>query len=192
MKRVLSKSSEKAGRSTARLYFDFPQLIPFEDFLVENLKINLKVSPQANGLYAKIIVSGDIQRIILPFGDSGSRKHELWKHTCIEFFLKRPDSPSYTEFNLSPSENWNAYSFNSWRDGMMDARVEFSPTIDHARLTDELIFETLIPWPDQEEGEWLLGPAVILETDSGIIHWALSHPTAAPDFHREGHFISLE
>ncbi len=192
MSKTRTSSIIEAGRSSARLYFKFPPLLPFETSLAKNIQIYLKISPQANGLYSKVFVTGDIQRIILPSTGSGSRTHELWKHTCIEFFLKRPASPTYTEFNLSPSGNWNSYSFKSWREGRTEPEVEFSPTINLIRKENELIFETLIPWADSKEGEWLLGPAVILETDLGIIHWALSHPVKTPDFHREGHFISLE
>lgn len=51
------------------------------------------------------------------------RTEGLWEHTCFELFLMEPASGTYFEFNFSPSGQWAAYRFDSYRAGRRDLEV---------------------------------------------------------------------
>jgi hypothetical protein len=111
----------------------------------------------------------------------------------MEFFLAQPGSPSYREFNLSPSGHWNVYRFESYREGMREEErvpgLPFRVTRDGERL--RLFLETDI-------GKLLIRPvgeieagicAVLRSAAGGASHWALAHPCPRPDFHHRGGFL---
>ena len=62
--------------------------------------------------------------LILPAPAEPTRADELWKHTCCELFLLNPADNSYLEFNFSPSGQWAAYRFDSYRAGMRNLDVK--------------------------------------------------------------------
>jgi hypothetical protein len=66
-----------------------------------------------------------------------SRTDELWKQTCFEAFVGSPAEESYFEFNFSPSTQWAAYGFDSYRAGMRDVDIE-APTIHFDREHGEM------------------------------------------------------
>ena len=130
---------------------------------------------------------GDVTRIRIPqFGPAG-RADELWRHTCYEFFVQA-EGGSYYEFNFSPSMQWAAYHFSSYRKGMEEAepasiyglglRVETGGFGGHAEVD-----LTGLPGLDLN-GPLRIGlSAVIEETDGAKSYWALAHPPGKPDFH---------
>lgn len=65
----------------------------------------------------RILGAGKV--VVPPFAGKG-RADDLWQTTCFELFLRQPESRGYTEFNLSPSERWNAYDFSGRREGMIE------------------------------------------------------------------------
>jgi hypothetical protein len=108
----------------------------------------------------------------------------LWQHTCFEVFVARPGMPGYLEFNLSPSGEWAAYAFSSYRQGMTrlgtPIRIDFS----------EGILKAEIPL---ERGPWRIGLSAVIEEEGGALScWALAHPPGRPDFHhRDGFALEL-
>jgi hypothetical protein len=101
--------------------------------------------------------------------------------------------PTYYEFNFSPSGEWAAYAFKSYRDG---ERVEddglHSGIVVHS-AANILELEALVHLdrlPVARPGTSLrLGlSAVIEETDGTISYWALKHPPGEPDFHHPDSF----
>ena len=85
-------------------------LIPFLDANVPDITIKGKILRQNNLLTIHYALTGKIEDIFLPSPTvNPTRKEELWKNTCLEFFLAVKDSSGYWEFNLSPSGDWNVY-----------------------------------------------------------------------------------
>ena len=60
--------------------------------------------------------------LALPEPQEAGRTDGLWQHTCFEAFVGRGDN-GYAEFNLSPSGQWAAYDFDSYRGGMRNREV---------------------------------------------------------------------
>ncbi len=131
---------------------------------------------------------GNPLRVRLPITDQPRRTEELWRTTCFEVFLRPRGSEFYFELNLSPSGDWAAYRFDSYRSGMSDARISCQPDPDvwfqdgvrmqEARfdISQEPALDITIPWD--------VGlSAVIEEVDGGKSYWALAHGNGPPDFH---------
>jgi hypothetical protein len=116
------------------------------------------------------------------------RSNDLWRRTCFEAFLSQNLGESYVELNFSPSLEWAAYHFRSYRQGMIDAPIdtpnlaredadegfELNVTVDSRRLASSHRYYAV----------WHLAlSAVIEETGGTKSYWALAHPSGAPDFH---------
>jgi hypothetical protein len=128
----------------------------------------------------------------VPFG-AGSRRDELWKTTCFEFFLGRPDESGYFEVNMATSGDWNVYAFDSYREGMRRVEgVKISPLQSvHSggadlELTGRL---SLVEFP--LVGPVVLGATAVVEyLDGTKDYWALAHKGEKPDFHVRDSFIA--
>jgi hypothetical protein len=138
-------------------------------------------------------LKGDIARLRFPPPRAPRRADGLWQHTCFEVFIAEKGRQPYWEFNFSPSGEWAAYAFKSYRDG---ERVEddglHSGIVVHS-AANILELEALVHLdrlPVARPGTSLrLGlSAVIEETDGTISYWALKHPPGEPDFHHPDSF----
>ena len=148
----------------------------------------VREGPQA--LRLRFVVGGDIDRVLWPEKVAPGRADELWKHTCFEAFVRAGDG--YFEFNLSPSGQWAAYGFDSYREGMRpldgvevrdlfrdrdDGRYEYEATLDLDGLG--------LP----ADRAWRLGLSAVIEEASGAkSYWALAHAPGKPDFHHADAF----
>jgi len=136
---------------------------------------------------------GDLSEIQIPEkADIPARKNSLWQNTCMEFFIAVSDLPQYWEFNLSPSGDWNVYSFQNYREGMKEEsafaslpfRVHRQPecfqidiVCDLKKITDKF-------------GLTEIGiSAVVKHKNSELRYWALKHCGSKPDFHLRENFI---
>ena len=128
---------------------------------------------------------GDLSRLRIPEAQPAARTDELWRHTCFEVFVKE-DGEAYFEVNLSPSSQWAAYRFHSYRAGMTEALIE---PWSLQRLEPpgelELMAEVNLGSPG---GKFALS-AVIEDIDGAISYWAINHPSAKPDFHHPDSFV---
>lgn len=135
-------------------------------------------------------VRGSVDALLIPPPRAPRFADGLWRHTCCEIFVARPGSPAYHEFNFSPSGEWAAYAFSSYR-----ARTPFvgGPADPMIRL-------------QREAGAWRLGAAIacgpgtlclglsaiVEEIDGSVSYWALAHAPGKPDFHhRDGFALEL-
>ena len=114
------------------------------------------------------------------------RKRELWKDTCFELFLTRPDSPEYWELNVAPEGHWDMYRFQDYRKGMVREERVHIPT-SRIFLTDgaftlhcNLCLDNL----GLENYPLSVGMSCVLrhKTDD-LSYWALAHNQVHPDFH---------
>lgn len=128
------------------------------------------------------------------------RRDGLWRTTCFEVFLARPDGPGYWEFNLSPAGHWNVYRFTDYRQGMAEeegfAALPCEATLQAGALTVEVRIDLAVM--GLEEGELALGLSAVLRSKTGAVTYhALSHPDppqageGQPDFHHRGGFRRL-
>ena len=128
-----------------------------------------------------------------PYG-VGGRRDELWKTTCFEFFLAPATGTKYFEINMATSGDWNAYAFDSYRDGMRRAEsVKRSPLQEVRASDDSLELRgrfVLSDFPLQ--GPVALGATAVVEyLDGTKDYWALAHTGDKPDFHIRSSFTAL-
>lgn len=123
-------------------------------------------------------------QIVLPTLAGKHRADGLWRHTCFEMFLKPPGGESYVELNLSPNENWAAYEFASYRQGMAERAMPRQPDCT-ARIGGEtLIFDAAVPMAGLPPPPWRAGLTAVIEEEGGVMsYWSPAHPPGAPDFH---------
>ncbi|MEH2447506.1 MAG: DOMON-like domain-containing protein [Nostoc sp.] len=164
-----------------------------------NLKIAGNIARNSNQLAICYMLEGNFKEIALakptggiaPLSNTPSRKHELWKDTCFEFFVSIKDSLRYWEFNLSPAGYWNVYRFDAYRQGMQEETaftiLPFSVQnqADGLALTLDIDLGKIVSAQAIEVGI----TTVIKYRNSEVTYWALTHPSAEADFHLRDSFI---
>lgn len=123
-------------------------------------------------------------QIVLPSFAGTGRADGLWQATCFEFFVRTAGAPNYSEFNLSPSEQWAAYDFTDYRAGMAERPVPRAPVCTPRRGTSVLIFDAAIPATALPPLPWHYGLTAVIEEAGGVkSYWAMAHFPRKPDFH---------
>ena len=144
--------------------------------------------PDAGSLVLHYFVTGQIGDLRMPSVVTAARTDELWRNTCFEAFVRSSADGPYYEFNFSPSTQWAAYRFSSYRTGMHVAteisapriEVQSSPECYALRAVLELDWLSSLPY----DGGWHLGLSAVIEETSGRrSNWALAHPPGKADFH---------
>jgi len=131
------------------------------------------------------------QSLVIPSFAGKGRADELWKTTCFELFLQPNGGPAYCELNLSPSERWNAYDFDSYREGMRERPFPREPECTLRQGSTFAIFDAAIPVAALPEGDCAMGlSAVIEEQGRTVSYWALAHGDGKPDFHASACFTA--
>ena len=137
-------------------------------------------------------------RIRIPSRRPPVQTDELWKHTCFEAFIApATGGDEYRELNFSPSTQWAAYSFTSYRKGIAAIALDSAPRIEvgetGSRLTVRALIGTegLLPESWRAPGMKLrIALSAVIEDDGGkISYWALQHAPDKPDFHHVAGFI---
>ncbi len=146
-------------------------------------------------------LAGELQRLRIPapVPVPGGRADELWRHTCFEAFVRLGEASGYLELNFSPSGQWQAYAFESYRDGMRPCALEPPRIALHAEAGREraphpetVALAALVRLPPE-----YLSPAqplrlalsTVVEDEAGVLsYWALRHPAGRPDFHHPDAF----
>jgi len=138
-------------------------------------------------------LEGDIARLRIPPPQPTRRAEGLWQHTCFEVFLAVKGQPTYYEFNFSPSGEWAAYAFKTYRDGGPIEDDGLDPKIAVRSAANSFELEALVRLdrllaiqPPVALGLGL--SAVIEENDGTISYWALKHSPGKPDFHHPDSF----
>lgn len=160
-------------------------------------RIEVRVAGDSRILRLAYRLVGDLQRIRIPPASGGGRADGLWKHTCFEAFVRVGDGPQYFELNFSPSGQWAAYLFDSYREGMRPLELGDPPGIIVSRESTSahagadrpslLELDVLVNLPTLSEarGRTLrLGLSAVVEDDAGgLSYWARRHAGDLPDFH---------
>jgi len=136
-------------------------------------------------------IEGDIARLRIPPPQPTRRGEGLWQHTCFEVFLSVKQS--YWEFNFSPSGEWAAYAFKSYRDGGRIEGDRLDPEITVRSAANNFELEAFVRLDRflsiTPQAKLRLGlSAVVEENDGAVSYWALKHPPGKPDFHHPDSF----
>jgi len=140
--------------------------------------IEASVVRDRNELRVAYVLEGEIDRLRLPPPRAAGA---LWQHTCCELFLAQA-LPAYREYNFSPSGEWAAYSFGSYRNGaavqIPDPRIEVKRDRERLELTATI-----------QAAARKIGLSAVIEEDNGSFsYWALRHTPGKPDFHHPDAF----
>lgn len=177
---------------TSECELDKVFLTPHPETPGPDIRIAVSVDrPRRQGLSLDFEITGDVAGLRIPGWVRWSRADELWRTTCFEAFIARPEG-GYLEFNQSPSGQWAVYAFDAYRRGMahqpgVDIRNKLRQH-DQTRLlvSAELDLDRM----SLGDGPWLLGLSTVIEAaDGAISYWALNHPPGKPDFHHPDSFV---
>ena len=134
-------------------------------------------------------VEGAGALVVPPFAGKG-RADGLWQSTCFELFVQPGRGPGYVEFNLSPSERWNAYCFDDRREAMREWAIPREPQCTLRLGTDLAIFDAALPVAGLPPLPARLGLTAVIEEQGGVkSYWSLAHGGDAPDFHDPACFL---
>jgi hypothetical protein len=145
--------------------------------------VTASITATREGCEAAFRLDGHIPGIVLPAPGRGERRDNLWQTTCFEIFWQPLGGTAYREFNLSPSGDWAAYDFDSFREGMRDAPVRAAALAcahDGTGLTLKASIAADLPAPAQ------VALNAVIEHPGGVKqYWALAFPPGRPEFHSE-------
>lgn len=135
-------------------------------------------------------LEGDLDRLRVPAPRTPRVANGLWQHTCCEIFIACKGLPAYYEFNLSPSGEWAAYAFDSYRSPRAGEShtVGLAPQVAVHGVASKLELDAVIRL-DRLSAPYLGAPlslalsAVVEDSDGVLSYWALRHPPGKPDFH---------
>jgi hypothetical protein len=169
-------------------------LTPFSPLDSPQITIHGVANRQRNKFSFSYTVAGNIEEIFFPSPIANpTRKDDLWKTTCFEFFIAVKNSAGYWEFNLSPSGEWNAYVMDAYRQVNMkeEMRVQRMPfTVQKDAESFSLDGDLDLSACITEESLIEVGIASVIKTNDGReSFWALTHPQAVADFHLRNNFI---
>ena len=170
------------------------KLIPYPTNKLPKIGITGELIRAGDIIFIHYEVDGEIDRILLPAKSlSPSRKENLWKATCFEFFIAISNQQEYWEFNMSPSGNWDIYKMDAYR------RVGFQEEVALTKLPfvfrkaeNKLSLDILVDvspiLPPQQKVQ--IGITAIIQTTDGYeTYWALAHPGKQADFHLRDSFL---
>ncbi len=155
--------------------------------------IGARVARTADGtLELSFMLDGRIDQLRVPGPRLSRMGHELWRHTCFETFVRVDGVAAYHELNFSPSTEWAAYAFRSYRDGgpLDDAlapRLAVHATADRLALEASVALERLSA--AYRTATLRLAVTAVVEDAAGrVSYWSLRHPAGKPDFHHADAF----
>lgn len=171
--------------------YDFT-LQPFKPTNID-LKITGELARKNHTLTLRYVLKGDLEKIEIPRAtDIPSRKDELWKTTCFEFFLGKSYSTHYWEFNMSPSGDWNVYRFEKYRKVMeLEHKVDslpFNILRDSNALFLGIEFNMDCLTSIDKNFDVSI-TAVIKQKDGNTSYWAAKHCGEEADFHLRESFL---
>jgi len=143
--------------------------------------VTAAITATPEGCEAEFRLDGTVPAIILPPPATPARRDNLWQTTCFEIFWQPLGDTAYREFNLSPSGQWAAYDFDSFREGMRDApveKVEIACSHDDTGLVLKASIAANLPAPAQ-----VALNAIVEHADGGKQFWALAFPPGKAEFH---------
>ena len=145
-------------------------------------------------------IEGELATLRLPPPAEPRAADGLWRHTCLEAFVRPAGARAYAELNLAPSRAFAVYRFRAYRDrddvGDTAATPPLAPTRIEVRgeecrlvLSARLDVAAALGDPAAAAGPLDVGLSAVIETVEGRIAWfALHHAEGKPDFHHDRAF----
>jgi len=141
-------------------------------------------------------IEGDLATLRLPAPAEPRAADDLWRHTCLEAFVRPAGARAYVELNLSPSRAFAVYRFRAYRERDDAAGRPSAPTRIEARregarlvLSARLDVAAVLGDPEAASGPLDVGLSAVVETADGrVAYFALRHPEGKPDFHHDDAF----
>lgn len=153
-------------------------------------------STDTGGLLLHYRVRGETLIVPAAAPDTARPVDGLWRHSCCEAFVAAAGQTGYREFNFSPSGAWAAYTFSAPRVRVDGESCPGRPEIRVETSGDGFDLHAALPatWLPAGPREFDLGLCAVLEhrRPGGaplLTYWALTHLTAAPDFHQAASFL---
>jgi len=172
------------------------KIIPFrQNHVIDSIRGEFEICEQQITISYQL--SGRIDDVCWPDRQvPPTRESGLWKRTCLEFFIGPNKSPNYWEFNLSPSGNWNCFSFSDLRCDMQESQALTLSSFSCDIEKNNVACTAKIDCQDITLEDVRVGVSAVIEHKSGFSYYALAHGPAAvthsPDFHaRENHLLLL-
>ena len=141
----------------------------------------------AGTLALRYVLDADLERLQIPERKTPAHTDGLWRHTCFEAFVRKPQSSGYCELNFAPSGEWAAYRFAGYRSGMAPIDLSPPPIETHRKvqgLEMRVDFDLAALDPAFASSVVLIALSAVIEDDAGTLsYWALKHPAGKPDFH---------
>ncbi len=145
--------------------------------------------PEPGKLWLRYMITAPLDGIVVPGPREPLRADFLWRSTCFELFLRRPGADDYIELNFSPSGEWAAYRFATWRHGRSLIELRVPPRIELSAASDLLDAEVTFELPVAPDSKVSL-TTIVEETDGAMSYWALAlPPEGPPDFHHPACFV---
>jgi hypothetical protein len=150
--------------------------------------ISAHIGRSAGSLKATFLLDGNLDFLQIPDSVPVRRGERLWQHTCFEIFLSTR-MPAYREFNFSPSGEWAAYAFRTYRQEAVAVPESLrSLAIRRSGSAGQVELEAVISLGD--DNKLAVGVSAVVESKSGALsYWALKHPAGKPDFHHPDSFV---
>ena len=153
----------------------------------EKKDINIQASFEIDNktLTLEFTVTGELKKYIFNKPSKQTRENELWKKSCFELFIAQKSNPAYYELNISPSTNWNFYSFADYKREMKEEENVSEPSIYSSKIDNEyrLSFEFDF-YQEIKERELIFNLAVILLDKKGVRHfYSINRKEGNVDFH---------
>jgi hypothetical protein len=170
------------------------RLIPYPANDLPTIDITGEITREKNQLSIRYEVRGDLEQLALPpLSVFPTRKDDLWKATCFEFFITIPNQPQYWEFNMSPSGDWNAYKMDAYRrigfrEEISIKQIQFEVRKDASEffLNANVGLNPIIHHDDTLN----VGITAVTQTKDKLeSYWALAHPGPQADFHLRESFL---
>lgn len=148
---------------------------------------------RSNKLTVNYTVKGIVEQLKIPPEGPANTADDLWRHTCFELFIGAKNDVEYYEFNFSPSGEWAAYEFWSYREGGAIDVEGLVPKITVQRDADKLELSAVLRLNClagiQTDVRLAFGLSAVIENiDGSLSYWALKHPPGKPDFHHSDAF----
>jgi hypothetical protein len=165
-------------------------------FFENELKVEASITYTAPELIVDYYLHDPKSLVLMPEKIAGQskRRDDLFKTTCFELFLKEKNSSKYTEFNFSPTGDWNIYQFSGYRERSNDLANSLNhikpPKIDCKLPQVKVTLELNLDLPSLFDYEISL-TAVLEDKCSNLSFWAINHKGPSPDFHLPESFCSL-
>ena len=166
--------------------------------MVRSLDVSITQLPEG-GFSFVYRLFGDMARLSIPQPRPTNETTEpcegLWEHTCFEAFIAVQGETAYREFNFSPSGQWAAYAFSTYRQAE-ESVLSLTPPVIISNLSaggfvlSALLAPDALP-TDSRQRPLRVGLCAVIESRDTLGYWALHHATERPDFHHPESFTLI-